>query len=149
MIKAALPPIKILLVEDNPGDIRLTQEALKDSKIRNTLDVVHDGDEALAYLRNQDPYPQASRPDMILLDLDMPNMSGRELLEVVKSDDALKRIPIIILTVSQSDKDVLSSYDMNANAFVNKPLDLDQFVRVIQTIEEFWFTIAKLPSGSR
>jgi len=141
-------PIKILLVEDNPGDVRLTKEALKDSKIHNTLEVVEDGQEALDYLRKKGKYKNAIRPDLVLLDLDLPNKSGREVLEEAKSDPNLRSIPFIILTVSTSDKDVLRSYDMQANAYVNKPIDLDQFVRVIHSIEDFWFTIVKLPSKS-
>lgn len=139
-------PIKILLVEDNPGDVRLTQEALKDSKIHNTLEVVEDGREALAYLRKEGIYKDATRPDLILLDLDMPNTTGREVLEVVKANPSLRSIPIVVLTVSKSDQDVLQSYDMQANAYVTKPIDLDQFIHVIQAIEDFWFTIVKLPS---
>lgn len=138
-------PIKILLVEDNPGDIRLTREALKDSKIHNTLEVVEDGKEALDYLRNVGKYKDSTRPDLVLLDLDMPNTSGREVLQEVKSDPNLRSIPLVVLTVSKSDQDILNSYDMQANAYVNKPLDLDQFIKVIRTIEDFWFTIVKLP----
>jgi CheY-like chemotaxis protein len=138
-------PIKILLVEDNPGDVRLTKEALKDSKINNTLDIVEDGQEAMAYLHKTGKYKKVETPDMILLDLDLPLMSGREVLELVKADPALRFIPIVILTVSQSDHDVLKSYNMQANAFVNKPVDFDQFIHVIRSIENFWFTIVKLP----
>lgn len=138
-------PVEILLVEDNPGDTRLTIEALKESKINNTLNHVEDGVEALRYLRKEEPYENANTPDMILLDLDLPNMSGRELLEVVKNDKTLRRIPIVILTISESDTDVLESYDMQANAYVRKPIDLDQFVRVVQSIENFWFTVVKYP----
>ncbi len=148
MAFAKLEPIKILLVEDNPGDVRLTREALKDSKIHNTLEVVEDGVQALKYLRQEDGYKGADRPDMILLDLDLPNTSGREVLEAVKADPSLKRIPLIVLTVSKSDQDVLNSYDNQANAYVTKPIDLEQFVHVIQSIENFWFTIVKLPSRS-
>jgi chemotaxis family two-component system response regulator Rcp1 len=138
-------PVEILLVEDNPGDTRLTIEALKESKINNTLSTVEDGNEALKYLRKESPYENANTPDMILLDLDLPNMSGRELLEIVKGDKSLRRIPIVILTISESDKDVLHSYDMQANAYVRKPIDLDQFVKVVQSIENFWFTVVKYP----
>jgi two-component system, chemotaxis family, response regulator Rcp1 len=138
-------PVEILLVEDNPGDTRLTIEALKESKINNTLNTVEDGNEALKYLRKESPYENANTPDLILLDLDLPNMSGRELLEIVKADKSLRRIPIVILTISESDKDVLHSYDMQANAYVRKPIDLDQFVKVVQSIENFWFTVVKYP----
>ena len=138
-------PIKILLVEDNPGDVRLSKEALRDSKINNTLEVVEDGQEALDFLRKKGKYKKVATPDLILLDLDLPTMSGREVLEIVKSDKELHMIPIVILTVSQSDQDILRSYDMQANAYVNKPVDLDQFIEVIRSIENFWFTIVKLP----
>ena len=140
-----IKPIKILLVEDNPGDTRLIKEALKDSKIYNTLDTVDDGRAAMAYLNKQGQYSKATTPDLILLDLDLPHISGREVLELVKKDKKLKSIPIVILTVSPSDQDVLTSYDMHVNAYIKKPLDLDQFVKVIRTIEDFWFTIVKLP----
>lgn len=138
-------PIKILLVEDNPGDVRLTIEALKDCKIRNTLNIVEDGEEALAYLRKEGKYAGASTPDLILLDLDLPNLHGKEVLEQVKADKNLRKIPIIVLTVSQSEQDVLRVYDLQANAYVNKPIDLDQFITVVHSIENFWFTIVKLP----
>jgi chemotaxis family two-component system response regulator Rcp1 len=138
-------PIKILLVEDNPGDVRLTQEALKDSKINNTLDIVEDGHEAMEYLHKTGKFKNAETPDLILLDLDLPTMSGREVLELVKADKKLHVIPIVVLTVSQADQDILRSYDMQANAYVNKPVDLDQFIHVIRSIENFWFTIVKLP----
>ena len=138
-------PIKILLVEDNPGDIRLTIEALKDCKIRNTLDTVEDGAEALAYLRKEGKHRNASTPDLILLDLDLPGVHGKEVLEQVKADANLRTIPIIVLTVSQSEQDVLRAYDLQANAYVNKPIDLDQFITVVHSIENFWFTIVKLP----
>jgi two-component system response regulator len=140
-----ITPIEILLVEDNPGDTRLIQEALKDSKIYNTLTHVSDGRAALKYLNKEDPYKETTTPDMILLDLDLPHVSGREVLETLKSDEKLKRIPIVVLTVSPSEQDVLQSYDMHVNAYIKKPLDLDQFVKVISTIEDFWFTIVKLP----
>ena len=138
-------PIEILLVEDNPGDARLIQEALKDSKIYNTLNIVEDGRKALNYLKKKAGYEHATTPDLILLDLDLPHVSGREVLEEVKSDKELRHIPIVVLTVSPSEQDVLNSYDMHVNAYIKKPLDLDQFVKVIGTIEDFWFTIVKLP----
>ncbi|GAC1499585.1 MAG: response regulator [Candidatus Saccharimonadales bacterium] len=146
MNKLNFEPVEILLVEDNPGDTRLTIEALKESKINNTLNCVDDGKEALDYLRKQGKYTHASTPDLILLDLDLPNMSGRELLEIVKKDVSLRRIPIVVLTISESDKDIIQSYDMQANAYVRKPIDLDQFVKVVQSIEDFWFTVVKYPS---
>lgn len=138
-------PIKILLVEDNPGDVRLTKEALRDSKIFNTLEVVEDGLEAMNFLHKKGKYRNVEIPDLILLDLDLPNMSGREVLENIKTDLDLRMIPVVVLTVSQSEQDVLKSYDMQANAYVNKPVDLDQFIHVIKSIENFWFTIVKLP----
>lgn len=138
-------PIRILLVEDNPGDIRLTKEALVDSKIRNTLEIVEDGREALRYLRKEGSYKNAATPDLVLLDLDLPEISGREVLETIKSDKNLKYIPVVILTVSQSDQDIIKSYGDMANAYVMKPLDLEQFIKVIRSIEDFWLTIVKLP----
>jgi CheY-like chemotaxis protein len=146
MNKLNFEPVEILLVEDSPGDTRLTIEALKESKINNTLNTVEDGNEALAYLKKEGKFTDAKTPDLILLDLDLPHMSGREVLEVVKNDPKLRRIPIVILTISESDKDVLHSYDMQANAYVRKPIDLDQFVRVVHSIEDFWFTVVKYPS---
>jgi two-component system response regulator len=139
-------PVKILLVEDNPGDVRLTKEALRDSKIDVSLEVVEDGNEALEYLQKKGKYANSSTPDLILLDLDLPHMSGREVLEIVKQDKDLRHIPIVVLTISQSEQDVLRSYDMQANAFVNKPLDLEQFIKAIHSINDFWFSIVKLPS---
>jgi len=138
-------PIKILLVEDNPGDVRLTIEALKDSKIHNTLDIVEDGTDALEYLRREGIYANVTTPDLILLDFDLPGLHGREVLEHIKADKHLRVIPVIVLTVSQSDQDVLRAYDLQANAYVNKPIDLDQFISVVRSIENFWFTIVKLP----
>jgi len=138
-------PVKILLVEDNPGDVRLTIEALKDCKIRNTLYIVEDGEEALAYLRKEGKYADVSTPDLILLDLDLPYLHGKEVLEQVKADTNLRKIPIIVLTVSQSEHDILRVYDLQANAYVNKPIELDQFITVVHSIENFWFTIVKLP----
>lgn len=137
--------VKILLVEDNPGDVRLTREALKDSKIHNSLETVEDGDQALDYLNKRGAYKNAPTPDLILLDLDLPKTSGREVLAKLKADPDLRRIPVVVLTVSRSDQDILRSYDLQANAYVTKPIDLDQFVHVIHSIEEFWFAIVKLP----
>ncbi len=139
-------PVNILLVEDNPGDVRLVQEALKDSKIRNNLFRVENGQEAINYLNKEGEYSDSVRPDLILLDLDMPQLDGREALEIIKKDPELKRIPIVVLTVSQSEQDVLESYNLQANAYVTKPLDLDQFIKVIHSIEDFWFTIVKFPN---
>jgi len=144
MTAAPAVPIEILLVEDNPGDVRLTKEALKDAKVRNNLHVVMDGVEALAFLRKQGKFGAAVRPDLILLDLNLPRKNGREVLEEVKKDPALQHIPIVILTTSQAEQDVLESYRLWANAYVTKPVDLDQFLKVVGSIEEFWLEIVKL-----
>ena len=137
-------PIEILLVEDNPGDVRLTMEALKDAKVRNTLHVAMDGVEALAFLRKQGKYAAVPRPDLILLDLNLPKKNGREVLEEIKKEDGLSHIPIVILTTSQAERDVVESYRLHANAYVTKPVDLEQFLKVVGSIEEFWLEIVKL-----
>ncbi len=138
-------PIEVLLVEDNPGDVRLTREALKEGKVHNNLHVAPDGVEALAFLRREGKYADAVRPDLILLDLNLPRKSGREVLEEVKGDPALRNIPDVILTSSQAEQDILRAYDLHANCYVSKPVDLDQFITVVHSIENFWFTIVKLP----
>ena len=138
-------PIRILLVEDSPGDVRLTVEALKDGKVRNDLSVVGDGVEALAFLQREGKYADAPRPDLILLDLNLPRMDGRELLAIIKQDENLKRIPVVVLTTSEAEVDVLRVYDLNANCYITKPVDLDKFITVIKAIEDFWLTIVKLP----
>jgi chemotaxis family two-component system response regulator Rcp1 len=138
-------PIDILLVEDNPGDVRLTQEAFKVGKIRNNLYVVRDGVEALDFLFRRKPYEDAPIPDLILLDLNLPKRDGREILEEIKSKDNLRRIPVVVLTTSKADEDVLRSYNLHANCFITKPIDLDEFFRVIRAIENFWLTVVKLP----
>lgn len=137
-------PIEILLVEDNPGDVRLTREALKDAKVRNTLHVAMDGVEAIAFLRKQGKYAAVPRPDLILLDLNLPKKNGREVLEEIKHDDALRHIPIVILTTSQAERDIAESYRLHANAYVTKPVDLEQFLTVVKSIEQFWLEIVKL-----
>lgn len=137
-------PIEILLVEDNPGDVRLTREALKDAKVRNNLHVAMDGVGALAFLRKLGKHASAPRPDLILLDLNLPKKNGREVLEEIKQDFALQHIPVVILTTSQAEQDVLESYRLRANAYVTKPVDLEQFLRVVGSIEEFWLEIVKL-----
>ena len=139
--------IEILLVEDNPGDVRLTQEAFKESKLTNRLHVVRDGEEALAFLRREGPYAHAARPDLILLDLNLPKRDGREVLAVIKADGALKRIPVVVLTTSKAEQDILRAYELHANCYITKPMDLDQFIAVVQSIEEFWLMIVKLPGG--
>jgi two-component system, chemotaxis family, response regulator Rcp1 len=138
-------PIEILLVEDNPADARLTIEAFKDGKVLHNLNVVTDGIEALAYLRKEGKYAEATRPDIILLDLNLPRKDGREVLSEVKSDDSLRRIPVVILTTSAAEQDVLSSYNLHANCYITKPVDLDQFLKVVHWVEDFWLTIVKLP----
>ena len=138
--------IEILLVEDNPCDARLTQEAFKESKIRSRLRHLPDGGEALAYLRKEGKYANAQRPHLILLDLNLPRLDGRQVLAEIKADYRLKRIPVIVMTTSQADEDVMKVYNLNANCYVPKPMDLDAFLRVIRLIEDFWLTIVKLPS---
>jgi CheY-like chemotaxis protein len=138
-------PIEILMVEDNPGDVRLTVEALKETKMNNNLSIVKNGVEALAYLRQEGDYADAPRPDLILLDLNLPKKDGREVLTEIKADRDLARIPVVILTTSQAEEDILKTYDLHANCYVSKPVDLEQFTRVVQSIEFFWLTIVKLP----
>ena len=138
--------IEILLIEDNPGDARLTTEALKEAKVRNKLCHIDDGAEALAYLRREGKYAGAHRPDLILLDLNLPRKDGREVLAEIKADERLKRIPVVILTTSQAEEDILKAYNLNANCYVSKPVDLDQFIKVVRTINDFWLTIVKLPA---
>jgi CheY-like chemotaxis protein len=140
-------PINILLVEDNPGDVRLTVEALKEGKVHNHLSVVSDGVEALAFLRNQGPYTDAPRPDLMLLDLNLPKKDGREVLAEIKDDPNLRRIPVVVLTTSEAEADVLKSYALHANCYITKPVDLEQFVNIIGKIEDFWFSIVKLPAA--
>lgn len=143
-------PIEILLAEDSSGDVRLTREALKGAKVRNNLYVVRDGVEAMAFLRQEGEYADAPRPDVILLDLNMPRKDGREVLAELKQDPDLKRIPVVVLTVSQAEEDILASYNLHANCYISKPVDLDQFLRVVESIDEFWLTIVKLPpDGAR
>ena len=139
-------PVEILLVEDNPGDVRLTREALREGKVHNVLHVARDGVEALRFLRREDEYADAVRPDLILLDLNLPRKDGREVLQDVKADPALRNIPVVVLTSSQAEQDIARAYDLHANCYVTKPVDLDQFIHVVRTIEDFWFTIVKLPS---
>ena len=137
-------PVEILLVEDNPGDVRLTIEALRESKVRNHLSVARDGVEALAFLRREGGHAEAVRPDLILLDLNLPRKDGREVLAELKADPDLKTIPVVILTTSRAEQDVLRSYELQANCYISKPVDLDQFT-VVKSIEDFWLTIVTLP----
>jgi two-component system, chemotaxis family, response regulator Rcp1 len=138
-------PIEILLVEDNPGDVRLTIEAFKDAKVCNNLSVVKDGTEALAFLYQEGEFADAPRPDLILLDLNLPKKDGREVLLEIKADKNLKRIPVVILTTSQAEEDIFRTYNLHANCYITKPVDFAQFIKVIRSIEEFWLTIVKLP----
>lgn len=140
-------PIEILLVEDNPGDADLAREALEGSKMRNTLHVVGDGVAAMDFLRRTGAHAGAPRPDLILLDLNLPKKDGREVLAEIKSDDDLKRIPVVILTTSTAEEDVLRTYNLHANCYITKPIDLNQFLKVIRSIEDFWLCIVKLPNG--
>lgn len=144
-MRGGAEPIEILLVEDNPADARLTQEALKESKVRNNLVVLGDGEQALAYLRREGKHADARRPDLILLDLNLPRKDGRELLADVKADPDLRRIPVVVLTTSAGEEDVLRAYNLQAACYITKPVDLDQFINVVRSIEDFWMTIVKLP----
>ena len=141
----AIRTIDILMVEDDPGDVRLTREALKGSKLLHSLNVVEDGVAALDYLRRIAPYQDAVRPDLVLLDLNLPRKDGREVLAAMKQDPALRAIPVVILTTSQAEEDVLRAYNLNANCYVTKPVDFDQFMRIVRTIEEFWLNVVTLP----
>jgi len=136
--------VEILLIEDSPGDIRLTEEAVENASFKAKLNPVTNGIDAMLYLRKKDPFQDASRPDLILLDLNMPKKSGREVLAEIKNDSDLKSIPVIILTTSNSHEDIVKSYELNANSFITKPVELDDFFRAIQAIEEYWFSIAQL-----
>ncbi len=139
-------PVEILLVEDNPGDVRLTQEAFKEAKVRNRLHVATDGVEAIEFLRRQGEFADAPRPDIILLDLNLPKKDGREVLQEIKEDYNLKRIPVVILTTSTAEQDIFKTYDLHANCYINKPVDLEKFMTLVKTIEDFWLTIVKLPT---
>jgi len=145
-MNASGTPIEILLVEDNPADVRLTIEALKEGKVSNHLSVACDGVEALEFLRKNGKYSDVPRPDLILLDLNMPRKDGREVLEDIKTDPDLKRIPVVIMTTSKAEQDIIKSYNLHANCYVTKPIDLDQFIEVVKAVEDFWLTIVTLPS---
>ncbi|WP_261557730.1 MULTISPECIES: response regulator [Frankia] len=140
-----LVPVEVLLVEDDPGDVLMTREAFEDHKLRNHLNVVSDGVEALAYLRGEGEYAGAPRPDLILLDLNLPRRDGREVLREVKADERLRRIPVVVLTTSEAEEDVLRSYDLHANAYITKPVDFERFVAVVRHIDDFFVTVARLP----
>ncbi len=137
--------IEILLVEDNPGDVRLTLEALKAGKINNKVQVLKDGEEAVNYLKRKNGFAERPLPDLILLDLNLPKLSGREVLGIIKEDAELKHIPVIILTTSRAEEDILKSYQHHANCYITKPVDFDQFATVIKKMEDFWFSIVKIP----
>lgn len=141
-------PIEILLVEDNAADVRLTVEALREGKVRNNLSVTRDGVEAMEFLRRQGAHAQAPRPDLVLLDLNLPKMDGREVLAQIKADPELRTIPVVVLTTSSAEADILKSYSLHANCYITKPVDLDQFVTVVKSIDDFWLTIVKLPKGA-
>ncbi len=142
---SSLKPIEILLVEDNAADVRLTEEALKEGKVRNNLHVARDGMEALEFLRRQGKYANATRPDLILLDLNLPRRDGREVLAEIKDDADLKLIPVVVLTTSSAEADILKSYKLHANCYITKPVDLEQFVQVVKSIDDFWLTVVRLP----
>ena len=138
-------PVEILLVEDNLGDIRLTQEALRDGKVRNNLHVARDGIEAMEFLRRQGEHADAPRPDIVLLDLNMPRMDGREVLQEMRADPSLSVIPVVVLTTSKAEEDIMRSYQLHANCYITKPVDLDQFIKIVRSIEDFWLTVVRLP----
>ena len=138
-------PIEILLVEDNPGDVRLTREALKDAKVANNLNVVNDGEQALDYLNRRGRFADATRPDLVLLDLNLPKVDGREVLASIKADSDLKRIPVVVLTTSSAEEDILRSYDLHANCYVTKPVEFDSFLKIVESIDDFWLSIVRLP----
>jgi two-component system, chemotaxis family, response regulator Rcp1 len=137
--------IEILLVEDNPADVRLTQEALREGKVHNNLHIARDGIEALEFLRRQGRHAGAARPDLVLLDLNLPRKDGREVLAEIKADDELKTIPVVVLTTSSAEADILRTYKLHANCFITKPVDLEQFVAVVKSIDDFWLTVVRLP----
>lgn len=142
-------PIDILLVDDNPGDIRLTQEAFEEGKMGNNLSVVKDGEMALSYLHREGVYTDVKRPDIILLDLNLPKKDGREVLAEIKRDEQLKKIPVIVLTTSEAEQDILNTYNLHVNCYIKKPVDLDRFINVVRGIEDFWFDIVTLPRSNK
>lgn len=144
-----IKPVEILLVEDNPGDVRLTKEALKESKIYNNLHTVYDGVEAMDFLLKKGKYKKAKKPDLILLDLNLPKKDGREVLAEVKEENNLRRIPVVILTTSEADEDIMKTYNLHANCYITKPVDMNQFIKVVKSIGDFWFSIVKLPPNNK
>lgn len=145
----AMRPVEILLVEDNPGDVHLTMEAFKEAKVRNNISVADDGMKAMAFLRHEGEYKNAPLPDLILLDLNLPRKDGREVLAEIRLDPKLTRIPVVIMTTSQAEEDIAKAYDLHVNCYITKPMDLDQFIKVARSIEDFWLTVVKLPSAFR
>ena len=145
---APVLPIEVLLVEDDPGDVLMTREAFDEHKVRNLLNVVSDGEEALAYLRREGKFADAPRPDLILLDLNLPRIDGRQVLSQIKADEDLRRIPVVVLTTSQAEEDILRSYSLHANAYVTKPVDFERFITVVRQIDEFFVSVVKLPPRS-
>ena len=146
MTSEAARTIEVLLVEDNPGDVRLTIEAMRESKVLINLNVAPDGEEALAFLRREGKHQGAPRPDLILMDLNLPKKDGREVLAEIKFDPDLRRIPVVVLTTSRAEEDILRTYDLHANCFITKPVDLDQFITVVEAISDFWFSVVRLPT---
>jgi two-component system, chemotaxis family, response regulator Rcp1 len=140
-------PVEILLVEDSPGDVCLTQEGLKSARVRNRLSVVSDGEQAISFLERKQPFEQAPRPHLILLDLNLPKLNGREVLARIRKDPSLKHIPVVILTTSDAESDILASYELQANSYVTKPAGFEQFMHAIKTIESYWLELVKLPGG--
>lgn len=141
----AARPIEILLIEDNPGDARLTQEALREGRVSNRLSVVRDGVEAMAFVRREPPYTDAPRPDLILLDLNLPRKDGREVLAELKADPRLRLIPVVVLTTSEAEQDILRTYELHGNCYITKPVDLDKFLHIVRAVENFWLAVVKLP----
>ncbi len=139
--------VEILLVEDNEGDVGLVEEVFEDAKIRNVLHVAEDGEEAMLFLNKEKPYSDVPTPDIILLDLNLPQKDGREVLEEIKTNDNLKRIPVVVLTTSKAEEDIIKSYDLHANSYITKPVDFDQFIKVIRSIEDFWLEVVRLPNS--
>lgn len=146
MIQGRNKLIEILMVEDNPADVRLTREAFKDAKMLNNMHVAVDGEEAMAFLKREGKFKDAPRPDLILLDLNLPKKDGREVLAEIKADNELKRIPVVVLTTSEDERDIFRAYDMHVNAYITKPVDLDQFMKIVEAVEDFWLSVVKLPS---
>ena len=146
-VRNTFKAVEILLIEDNPGDVRLTIEALKESKIMNNMHVADDGIEALSFLKKEGIYKDKPRPDLIILDLNLPKKDGREVLGEIKSDDSLKQIPIVILTTSEAEEDIIKSYELHANCYITKPVNMEQFIKVVSSVGEFWFSTVMLPPG--